>query len=181
MVPVATVGGEPGGRGPAVVNVDQGHAQGGAPVDAENQDLNGEQKEGEENTSTYVNKVEPGRDIFAGDVRGGEGGTTKIPVQNQEQDKGLAEDEERIVSQVHGGGISAPPSEDDKPVVEEKNEDQKDEEKATQETLDNEGMDPIPPKDSKKEEKPGKPEGPLVEEDAAAEKVAQDLYPEEAD
>ncbi|THU78165.1 PMT-domain-containing protein [Dendrothele bispora CBS 962.96] len=166
MVPVATVGGEPGGRGPAVVN---------------NQDLNGEQKEGEENTSTYVNKVEPGRDIFAGDVRGGEGGTTKVPAQNQEQDKGLAEDEERIVSQVHGGGISAPPSEDDKPVVEEKNEDQKDEEKATQETLDNEGMDPIPPKDSKKEEKPGKPEGPLVEEDAAAEKVAQDLYPEEAD
>ncbi|KAF5349347.1 hypothetical protein D9758_011775 [Tetrapyrgos nigripes] len=178
MVPVATIGGEPGGRGPAVVNVGQG-----AP-EAEGEQ--NQQGQGEENTSTYVNKIEPGRDVFAGDIRAGEGSTTRLPKQPvQGQDQGLVDDEEKVVVQVPGGGpISAPPSEDDKPITEKEDEVK---EGAKDEPIDNAGVDPVPEKgpskdsESKEDGKPGKAEGPIGEADAVAEKVAQELYPDAED
>ncbi|KAL0575523.1 Dolichyl-phosphate-mannose--protein mannosyltransferase 1 [Marasmius crinis-equi] len=141
-------------------------------------------KEEEENTSTFINKPEPGRDIFAGepvkDIRS--------EAQVRAQAKVPADppaDEEKIISTF----AHKPVQEEVK--VEVKKEDEKKEEKKEEkeekgettaekkeaETKDDEakaqddltGVDPV-------HEPTKKAEGPLAEEEFVADKVAQELY-----
>lgn len=166
----------------------------------------------DENTSIYIPKAEPGRDIFA------EAPVKDIRSQNIPQPPKAPEEEKLISSVVPDapkdnkvvgedivgeGKYIGQTAKDDQPKV---NVEQEAEtvqiQTAPPVPIDNEGVDPvIPPgaKDAKDErvrqakeegeklakeraeEKANKQAGPLGEADAAVDKVAKELYPEDAD
>lgn len=149
-VPVATIGGEPGGRAAIIV---EDNAQEPEAVILE-----------EHTTTIGVGKPEPGRDIFAG-----------APVkQVPSQPPNAVHQEMEISEEKEISSVGQPTKEEAKTQVqvEEKVVDEEPEEKPM----------------VKDEEPPApeavaveKPAGPLGEAEAEADKIAHELYPEEAD
>ncbi|KAF8919457.1 glycosyltransferase family 39 protein [Mucidula mucida] len=159
VTPVATVGGEPGGR-PAMIVEDK--PQEAAPA---------------EHTSVVVGMPEPGRDIFAGQP------VKEVPSQPVPPQPPIVEVEEKVISAV----VQPPPAAE--AIEKEK------------EPVDAAGEDPVPlakeiplPKDEDEavvgadeeadvdaEAKLVKEAGPLGEAEAEADKIAHELYPDDAD
>lgn len=159
VTPVATVGGEPGGR-PAMIVEDK--PQEAAPA---------------EHTSVVVGMPEPGRDIFAGQP------VKEVPSQPVPPQPPVVEVEEKVISAV----VQPPPAAE--AIEKEK------------EPVDAAGEDPVPlakeiplPKDEDEavvgadeeadvdaEAKLVKEAGPLGEAEAEADKIAHELYPDDAD
>ncbi|KAF9027092.1 glycosyltransferase family 39 protein [Hymenopellis radicata] len=157
VTPVATVGGEPGGR-PAMIVEDK--PQEAAPA---------------EHTSVIVGMPEPGRDIFAGQP------VKEVPSQPVPPQPPVVEVEEKMISAV----VQPPPEAEE--IEKEK------------ESVDAAAEDPVPdakeiplPKEEDEvvmaadrkadaEAKLPKEAGPLGEADAEADKIAHELYPDDAD
>ncbi|KAK0455735.1 glycosyltransferase family 39 protein [Desarmillaria tabescens] len=156
-IPVATIGGEPGGRAAIIV---EDNAQ-------EPEVINPE----EHTTTIGVGKPEPGRDIFAGapvkDV-------PSQPAKHVQQEMEISEEKEI-------SSVGQPTKEEAKTQIQT-------EEKVTVEKAEEKPVvkdeDPAPPA-AEPEPEPvpvaEKPAGPLGEADAEADKIAHELYPEEAD
>ena len=151
-MPVATVGGEPGGR--AAVVVDDVHAA-----------ADGGQEQG---TSVIGGQAEPGRNVFEKPVEGVK--SAGVPVAGGDAE-GEVGGEPKVISVI----AQQPPVQQqkegdngDKQVKVEIEEQKKTEE---QTATDSQGQVPAGGGG-------GKPAGPLGEAEAEAEKVAQELYPD---
>jgi len=151
-VPVATVGGEPGGR--AAVVVDDVRAA----ADAEQ----------EQGTATVIGgQPEPGRDVFEKPVQGVK--SAEVPVAGGDA-KGEVGGEPKVITVVT-----------QQQQVQEKGEDKAGEEAKVEVKVEKE-KEAEKKTETSEEQVPGggKPVGPLQEAEAVAEKVAQELYPDAA-
>ncbi|KAK2459324.1 hypothetical protein APHAL10511_008679 [Amanita phalloides] len=177
-VPVATVGGEPGGRAAVVVD-DVGQA-----ADA------GNNREEEHQTSTLIGgQAEPGRDVFERPVKEIKSADAVVGAGAGGDGEGEVGGEPKVISvitqqrkvQVQGVGESKESEEKagektdkDGEVTNDKEKSEKDKEKSEKDEEKDKD------KEKKEDKKPGggKPAGPLPEAEAEAEKVAQELYPD---
>lgn len=149
-VPVATVGGEPGGR--AAVVVDDVRAA----ADAEQ----------EQGTATVIGgQPEPGRDVFEKPVRGVKSAEVPVPGGDAEGEVGGEPKVITVITQQQQVQEKGEVKVDDEVKVEKE---EKEAEKKKPETSEEQ----VPGG--------GKPVGPLPEAEAVAEKVAQELYPDAA-
>jgi dolichyl-phosphate-mannose-protein mannosyltransferase len=152
-VPVATVGGEPGGR--AAVVVDDVRAA----ADAEQ----------EQGTATVIGgQPEPGRDVFEKPVRGVKSAEVPVPGGDAEGEVGGEPKVITVITQQQ--------------QVQEKGEAKVDNEVKAEVKVEKEEKGAEKKTETSEEQVPGggKPVGPLPEAEAVAEKVAQELYPDAA-
>jgi dolichyl-phosphate-mannose-protein mannosyltransferase len=154
-MPVATVGGEPGGR--AAVVVDDVHAA-----------ADGGQEQG---TSTVIGgQAEPGRNVFEKPVEGVK--SAGVPVAGGDAE-GEVGGEPKVISVIAQQQQVQQPKEGDNGDKAVKVEIK--EQKKTEEQTATDSQARVPGGGGG-----GKPVGPLAEAEAEAEKVAQELYPDAA-
>ncbi len=152
---MATIGGEPGGRAAIIV---EDNAQ--EPVAA---------KPEEHTTTIGVGKPEPGRDIFAGAPVKEAPSQHHNPVQ---QEMEISEEKEiSSVGQPTKGEAKTQVQTEEKVV----------EEKAEEKSVIKDDEPPAPEPETEPVAVVEKPAGPLGEAEAEADKIAHELYPEEAD
>ncbi|KAH7888234.1 glycosyltransferase family 39 protein [Phlebopus sp. FC_14] len=152
--PVATIGGEPGGRAPIVVeDQHQQQQQNGLP-------------EIEPSTAIPVGAAEPGRDVFAKEDKGPVKSVAPLGVKEVEATMGV--EKEREVSVVVPGSGSERKKDGESSVVVVI--------EASTSPADAGALSQVSSEEGRR-----KPEGPLDHQEAIAEEVAHELYPEARD
>lgn len=156
-IPVATIGGEPGGRPPIVVdeNIPE------PPVDKD------------QTTTAGFGKAEPGHDVFAGepqkDIKSDHAVQPPLPADDKEISSVFSQTPSESPSEsIEESKAAASPSGPAKPVGETA------EFKIQTSPAKEE-------KEDKKEEEKKEPQGPLDEHAAEADRAAQDLFPDAGD
>ncbi|KIY68208.1 glycosyltransferase family 39 protein [Cylindrobasidium torrendii FP15055 ss-10] len=167
---VATIGGEPGGRGAMVI-----------------EDIIKPAEDAEAETSKALGaQPEPGNDIFEGKNKH----EPSQPAANEVKKQVVPEDEEKIVSVVDLGEepvadeVETKAAEEDKPFQGKAPAVQDEDPLGSADEADTNagavGEDPVPAQAAGKEESK-KESGPLGEAEAVADKIAHELYPEDVD
>ncbi|KAK0490321.1 glycosyltransferase family 39 protein [Armillaria novae-zelandiae] len=154
-IPVATIGGEPGGRAAIIVEDNAQEVEAAKPE--------------EHTTAIDVGKPEPGRDIFAGAP------VKEVPSQHHnpmQQEMEISEEKEiSSVGQPTKGEVKTQVQTEEKVA----------EDKVEEKTVVKDNEPPAPEPEPEPVAVVEKPAGPLGEAEAEADKIAHELYPEEAD